>query len=351
MLRRLNAVSRRLNAVSRRLAAVLILLSAACVRPPVSDEVVVEIERNDRARVTVETTFHDAELTTSDRLAFVEAARVAAMHGNDPWSARFLRVTPEDEEVTIAKHRGKVERVTRSIRIPAIELQQVFSDTNITVSLLSGDGWNELRFIPGGSGRATREQRKHFEDVLESWSGAVSRYFAALDHLYLYMDANAHRAAPLFRELMNATPREVDVTPLLEDEVLLVEAVRITMDDIAKRMDEEQDNAWRFAEEADLIYNAFPARTMLRVPGDVISREGFEKELAIEPVDLLEIITKLEGRWMSPDPLVLLLREQKASAETLASAQRTRNTASPKEIADAIREQLERPKVYAVRWR
>jgi hypothetical protein len=332
----------------RRFAPVVaVLLFAACAQPPVDDEVTVAIEKNDRALITAQTTFNDADIKSEARMRMLEAGRFAALHGNDPWSARFGRVTAEDEEVTIQKHRGELDRVTRTVRIPVSQLQQVFSDTNITVHVLNGEGWRELSFIPGGNVRATREQRKHFEDALRTWSGSVARYFMAIDHLYMYLDGNPHRASALFAALLNERPA------VAEEEQPLVDSVSGAMEELATMMDREQEGGGAtFAEEADLIYNPFPARITVRVPGDVLSKEGFEKELVIEPVDLFDAITALEGKWISPDPLAALLRDQPpAAAEMARQPRRATRVVQASDIADAILEQLERPKTYVVRWR
>jgi hypothetical protein len=124
------------------------------------------------------------------------------------------------------------------------------------------------------------------------------------------------------------------------------------MEEIGTRMDETEDGAITFGEEADLIYNAFPARITVRAPGDVLSTEGFGKELVIEPVSLLDSIRSVEGKWISPDPLAALLREQPPSGEQLAQQPRkSAPTVHASDIADAIREKLARPKTYVVRWR
>ena len=332
-------------------SALCALFLAACARLPVSDEVTVEIEKNDWVTVTARTTFNDADVNTPARLAILESGRFAAMSGNDPWSARFGRVNAEDDEVTFEKHRGKLERVTRSVRIPSNQLQQVFSDTNITVNILNGPGWRELSFIPGGSIRATREQRKHFEDSLVSWSGAVARYFTAVNGLYAYLNANPHRGPALFNALLNDKSDDL-ANVIAEEEQPFVDGVTMAMEEIGTRMDETEDGAATFGEEADLIYNAFPARITVRVPGDVLSKEGFAKELVIEPVNLLDAITSLEGKWISPDPLAALLREQPPTGEQLA--QQTRQSTAnvhAGEIADAIREKLARPRTYVVRFK
>jgi hypothetical protein len=339
----------------RKLGRVLVfaaVFAAACARPPVSDEVTVEIEKNDWVKVTAQTTFNEGDINTAARLSLLESGRFAALNNTDPWSARFGRVNAEDDAVTFEKHRGKLDRVTRSVRIPANQLQQVFSDVNITVSILNGPGWRELSFIPGGSIRASREQRRHFEDALDSWSGAVARYFMAVDRLYDYMNANPQRAQALFSAVLQEKADDLAIeNQVAEEEQPLVESVTAAMEEIATRMDASEDGASTFGEEADLIYNAFPARMTVRVPGDVITTEGFGKELVVEPVDLVEIVTGFEGKWITPDPLAALLRDQTPTAASMAQLPRRSSSASSGDVANAIREQLARPKMYAVRWR
>lgn len=321
--------------MSKRLAALALLLLAACARPPVRDEVRVQFhEEGGEITVRAETTFDVSSISRR-----VETARAAALAGNDQWSVRFGRLSPAAEEVTFSRQRGELQRVTRTIRIAEDELQRVFADTSITVGLLRGDGWRELTFYPGTSSRASREQRQHFEGQLNSWSNEVARYFTAIDHLYDYLGENPHRAKPVFTALVN----EQEAADVLEDEQPLLAAAMNAMERIADRMDAAEEESVTFAEEADLIYNPFPARMVVRVPN--------EKDLVIEPVDLLQAIASLQGKWISPDPLAALLKEEAPTADELAAMPRkSASVVHAGEIAGAIREQLARPQTYSIRW-
>lgn len=320
------------RAKARDLLLALLILTA-CSRP-VTDDVTVQFFDDDSdVVVTAETKFD-----TNAQSRRVRDARAAALNGTDPWSIRFARLSPESESVTHERTHGELSRVTRRIRIPADDLQRVFSDTSITFNLIRGDGWNELTLIPGSSSRATREQQRHFEGQLTAWSHDVARYFTAVDHLYDYLDDNPHRARPVFAALLNEKNALVS-----EDDEPFVKAVIAAMERIAERMDETEGSAFTLAEEADLVYNPFPARMTIRVPR--------EKDLVIEPVDLFKAVTALEGRWISPDPLALLLDEKNPSSADLASMRRTsKPVLGGGEIAEAIREQLARPKTYSIRW-
>jgi len=339
----------------RLLAAAALLFAAACAQPPVRDDVTIAFsDKNDFVTVTAATTF-ELHAKSDEMRARVEAARSAAQSGTDPWSVRFSRLTPEQESVTFEKTRGALERVTRRVVLADDDLQQIFSDASITVDVIRGDGYRELTFYPGTTSRATREQQRRFNGELTAWSSAVARYFSTVHHLYAYMNENPGRARYLFAALMREKQDDGTVPALLEDEEAIVDAVVDAMDAIATRMDQQEGRAATFAEEADLMFNPFPARISVRIPGDAVSFEGFKEnrgEYAIEPVDLFAAIASFEGKWISPDPLAALLREKEIPSEELAEMPRQSRAFVPAtEIADAIREQFSRPRTYTVRWR
>jgi hypothetical protein len=342
--------------VRRRGLPILLLLLAACTQVPVSDQITIEpSSEDDTLMVTVTSTF--LATPKSDRLRErVEAARAAALAGTDPWSVRFERLrTPIEERHTVEKSRGALERVTHAARIPADDLQQLLSDTSITVDVLRAEGWRELRLYPGSTGRATREQQAELERTLAVWSRSVARYFTAIDHLYSYLDAHPQRAQPMFAALLEERQEDGTIPAVFEEEEQpLLDAVTHSMDEIATRMDSEEGQTAVF-ELTDLVFNPFPGRVVIQPPGDVIASEGFTEkgnEVTIEPVDLFASLEKLEGRWISPDPLAGMLREEKVTSAELARMER-KSTAviSASEVTSAIREQLARPRSYVVRWR
>lgn len=75
-------------------------------------------------------------------------------------------------------------------------------------------------------------------------------------------------------------------------------------------------------------------------------------EVIVEPVDLFATLTSLEGKWIAPDPMAALLRDQTPLAADLAELpRRSEAVVSRSEIARALREELTRPRMYSVRWR
>jgi len=339
-----------LRALSSALCA---LLLAACAQPPVRDEVTIVFSNDsDSVLVTAETKF-ELNARNSESRKRIETAREAAQSGTDAWSFRFGRLSPESERFTLQRDHGALESVSRSVRIPAEDLHRAFSDVAITINVLRGDGWRELAMYPGVSGRATREQQRYFNEELNAWSADVARYFNAVARLYSYLDEQPERAKYVFAAIVAG--KEEDAPPVTEDEEPLVTAVLDAMEKIASRIDQQNARAETFAESADLVFNPFPGRMTVRVPGDIIATDGFEgsgKELVIEPIDLFKTIAGLEGRWISPDPLAALLRDEIPTPEQLAEMpRRVTPVSSSSDVAAALREQLARPRSYVVRWR
>jgi hypothetical protein len=337
----------------RRIAVVLLLLIAACTQPPVRDELTLEFsdDLDDKVTVTAETIF-DLDAKTPEARLRIEDARAAALAGTDAWSARFARLDPEIERTTQQRRHGALDRVSRTVVIDAADLQQVFSDANITVRYSRGAGTCELVLFPGTSTRASREQQRRFDEELTAWSGDVAHYYHAIHHLYAYMNANPQRARYLFAALINEKGPDGADPVVLDEEQALVDAAADAMEIVAQRLDEEEGHAATFAEETDMVFNPFPARVTVRVPTRVTSSRGFSDQLTIEPVDLLASVGRLEGRWITPDPLAQLLREQSPTAEELAKMPRRADAVvNASEIAAALRAELTRPTTYSVHWR
>lgn len=313
----------------RRLALVVgLLVLAACETRVPHDELTIELSRDDE----------DAVVTAQVPLDS-DAEREAALAGNDPWSVRFARLNAAEERTTFDKSHGTVQRVTHSIRIPRHDLQQVFADTNVTVALHESEGLTELRFYPGSSTRASRRQQEHFDAAVEWWSAGAARYFDALHRLYSYMDANPDRVEALWAAVLG-----LNQTPLFEEEQPYVDQLIRSMDELLAQMDEDEAAAVALAEEADLVYNPFPARITVKVPGD--------EKLVIEPVDLLAAVKSIEDRWATPDPLAMLVRDEELTPAELASRERdSKFGVSANDIAAALRARLQEPRSAAIRWR
>ncbi|HEX7705581.1 MAG TPA: hypothetical protein VF701_03890 [Thermoanaerobaculia bacterium] len=343
---------------SHRLSAALVvgLLATACMQPPIQDDLTIEFsQESDAVTVRADTWF---DLQGNDRAtdARLVAAREAVIAGTDAWSARFARIRAESDSVMYQRNRGTLERASRTAVIAPEDLQTLLADSNITVNVLRGDGWRELTFYPGASSRASREQQRRIDDELATWSAAVARYLAAVHRMYTYLDERPARSEVLFAALLQEKGVDGVVPAVTESEQAFIEAVAIEMETIANRLYEREGRAATLHEELDLVFNPFPARITVLVPGEVVARVGFargdDRSGVIERVELFEVIAALEGRWVAPDPVAALLQEQSPRAQEMAAVPR-KSTAvvTAREVSEVLRGTLERRGPYRLRWR
>ena len=343
--------------MNRALLATALLLSAACgLRQPIKHTLWIEPEeRSSHASITLVTEIVTDGGEPKSVLARVEAARAEILDGRDAWSARFAAIAPETERVAYEKTRGTLRRAERSASVDAAQLQRFFADTGITIQFSDAGDSHELAIYPPASARATRQQRERVMRALKIWSEDAQRYFRAMEHLYSYMDSQPHRAEALFSALLDSDPL------VNEEEIAYVTAVSVAMEEIINHMNAAQGDAFTIDEEFDLVFNAFPAEIFVRTPDVITALEGFEKTdektVAITRRGIFDAIDALEGRWISPDPLSLLVRSDQAGRDMPAAsdlAQMPRR-ASPAVTASEIEAEFARyfapAQTYRVRWR
>src|SRR5687767_2956245 len=150
------------------------LFLAGCFEDVVSEKLVIEFKPEDNAVVaTVSSTITvDEEKLKENRplRTRVDAYRSEFADGHDPWSRRFTSVAPlRREHRSWDKTSGRLHHSEHAGEFLANDLQQFFSDTGLIVSVLRGNGWDELAIYPGTSTRATQQQRLRVQSALDNW--------------------------------------------------------------------------------------------------------------------------------------------------------------------------------------
>ncbi|MGZ4809413.1 MAG: hypothetical protein ACXV7D_08785 [Thermoanaerobaculia bacterium] len=303
-------------------------------------------------RVTAVTSIDENVANTDEMRRRIAEARDALANGRDEWSLHFAPLDPLTERSVIEKSSGALVRTERAITIPRAQLQRVFADTNITITVTNADGYTDLAVYPGASTRATRQQKAHVESTLHAWSVDASRYLAAMHRLYSYLDRQPERATVVFTRLL-----ESEDTPVLEEEQTLVEDVGRTADAITERLRAAEREAVTVDEQFDRVFNPFPAEIVVHLPREEVSAEGFEKkdrDFVIKRRGLVDALQALEGRWLSPDPLLMQQRSGNDPSPTAAAIAAMPRTSSPMvsatDIETAVIEQLKPASEYRVRW-
>ena len=120
------------------------------------------------------------------------------------------------------------------------------------------------------------------------------------------------------------------------------------------------DSAYSPEELSRLVYDPSPASILVRVPGPVLEVEGFQDQgsgiLRVSPLTLWGAFTRIQDRWISPDPAVIYYehlaggKKPLALEDFLARPRSASDAPSPGEILGALKEQLKPAPVYRVCW-
>jgi hypothetical protein len=194
-------------------------------------------------------------------------------------------------------------------------LGRFFSDTLVGAFYsadAAGDGTAELSLFPLAPGRASRRERQRLERAIDPWTEVLARYFRAAGRLYDYLEEHPDRAEIAFSVLLEEVLPEEDGGRrelLHRHEEPLVEAVEQAMSDAWEVLLVSSQEAYSINEVSRLVYDPFPARLRVEVPGEVVAIEGFaatpESGLVVPSVSLWQALTDLQGVWLEPDPLLL----------------------------------------------
>jgi hypothetical protein len=327
----------------------LVLLSACGVKPVVQNRLTLGFY-DDPHRVHVNTETLIGETSNGAMEERASSLREAIAGARDEWSLRYNAVRMDDERLTIDRHFGKINRVERLATIDRDDLPRFFDDMSVTVSLLPNAGGTELTIIPGASNRATRQQREHVVATLHTWSHDAAAYFEALGHLYAYLDEHPERAETAFTLYLG----DHDQKSTIEQEQALIDALSNASERIVDRMHVSDTESLTMDEEFDLAFNPFPAEILVHTPRGIVFSENFDKRddttVVIPRRGLLDAITTLEGKWITPDPLAMSLKGDIKPADLAKLPRHWTPVVTAGEIEKAVGERLKPASVYRVRW-
>jgi hypothetical protein len=342
----------------RRIAlAILVFSAAACgVRAPVRYALTIDLDRDrEHARVTTVTELDRSPEDVVRRR--VQPIRDALAAERDEWSARFQQVRPSTERVIYDRQWGEIVRAEHSGVVEREQLARFFGDLPMTVTVVRGGGWTELAIYPGGSGRATRQQRETVERTLDLWSRDAATYLNRMSHLYQWIDQHPQLAEHAFTLLFEDDERAHAVD---KEEDALVTAARQAMTAVTERLRRKEGEELPIDELFDLVYNPFPAAITVHTPRAIVGIEHFDKRGddtgIIHHAGLLDAARALEGKWLSPDPLALVLRSEEDRFEIPIAAElgkmqrKWSQTVSADELQKAILAIVRPAESYRVRW-
>ena len=338
------------------------LAAGACLAPPVEEKVDLFLLPEGTV-VSCSVAVRNSPDVKNNELAAerLDQLRAALVAGEDPWAARFARLEALADRQIVDRLDGQVGEVRRLALLRESEdLVRFFHDTPLRVEWAANDEWTELSISPGQPDRATGQQARMFRQKLQAWSEGTSIYVKRLGALWDYLDEHPDRARAALAPLLPGKDRgEPEDGEPSEEEAALVDAVQDALGGLAVFFQIEEDEAWSASELASIVRDPFPAPMRIRFAGNLVLLDGFDRlgedAVGVPPLDLGEAVRRLEGQWISPDPLVALLDSPNTHDEfdVPAFARRPRTLShvpSPSEVREATEAVLTRAPLYRLRF-
>ncbi len=353
-----------------RLPALLLLalLLAACFEPPVDETVSLRFLPDGGVVVTTKMELSGGDSASTPALnRRLAEVRQALLEGSDPWSRRFAEIHPPLERSSWEKQLGEIQKQIHSgVLAEPRDLAAFFGNTSLNVSYEIKEGVAELVITPGAPSRATSRQRELTRKTLDTWTQALARYFSAGEALYRDLDEHPERAkavlGTLYADLLSDTDRAA-LPAVTDEEKKRVESVQAAMKEVWSVLDVPEGEDHTPDELSHLVYDPFPGRLTVRLPGPPLeSPEGFATTaagtLTAAGPGLWQALRALQGRWLAPDPILIYIDHQRRTpndpldlASLLHQAHHAEPAPDAAEVRLAIEERLLPAPIYRVAWR
>ena len=305
----------RLRAVRILTVVCLAALSVSCFEPPVAESLLLEFLPEGLVTVTARVRIRDLDEPNAALARRIEETRRAMLAGEDAWSRRFEALGGAVERGDWEKHEGRLVSASHGATTddPAA-LERFFSDTGVAVSWRREEGRAELALYPPPSGNGTRQDRQRVSRALASWSATIAVYVARTGELWRYLDRHPDRGRACLAHLLSAYVTEDEVAAageLSAEESPLVDSVNDAMSEVTKVLQVSPGEAYSLDEVSRQVYDPFPAPIEIALAGEILESEGFsagpDGRLRAGGTSLWQALATLEGRWLTPDPVVAIV--------------------------------------------
>jgi hypothetical protein len=345
----------------------LFLIVSSCFEAPVREELRLRFLPNGAVVATSTVRIADPQDGNPALARRLAETRRELVEGSDSWGARFGAAAASAERFSWEKRLGTLSSASRSALIAEPEgLEAFFRDTSLAVTYTvdAERGTAELSIVPGTSTRATLRQREEMKKTLDAWTADVAEYLQAGQDLYAYLDDRPDRARPclgaLFAERLNEKDAAT-LSPLNSEEKRKLDRLDGAMERVLKVLAVPDGAAYSPDEISHLIYDPFPARLTLKLPGAPLALEGFlpgtDGTLTVASLGLWDALRGLEGRWLAPDPVLFYVesaqsKEGDVDLDTfVAKPRQFQLPPSAGEVRAEIEARLKPAPLYRVSWR
>ena len=232
---------------------------------------------------------------------------------------------------------------------------------SVTYTVDPEQGVAELAIVPGVSTRATRRQWEETERTIEAWTAEIAEYLEAAGSLYAYLDDHPDRARACLGALLADRLSEEEakaLEPLAPEEAELVEHLDEAMGAVLGVLAVPSGGAYSPDEISHLVYDPFPARLTVKLPGKPLEIEGFLRDkdgvFTVPSPGLWEALRSLEGRWISPDPALSFVEKEFDFGAFLGKPRQAapkHRLPSAEEVRSAIEARLKPAPLYRAAWK
>jgi hypothetical protein len=343
----------------------LALLGTSCFEPPVSESLLLEFLPEGLVAVTVRLKIREPHQSNAAVERRIEETRRAAVEGSDDWSRRFAAFAAPLERGSWEKLDGRLTEISRSATTEDPEaLTRFFADTGVAVAWHREDSYAELNVYPPPSGNATREERQAVARALSSWSALVADHLQRVTEMWTYIEEHPDRARPCLARILwpSVTDDDVEATgEVTSAEAQIIERVNDAMSDVSGILQVAKGEAYSLDEMSRHVYDPFPAPIEVALPGAAEDVEGFTLDgnrLRAGGTSLWQALRGLEGRWLTPDPMLAAVEfdlhgapDRRFDLDAFVARPRRHGPApSADQVRAALIEKLEAPTRYRARW-
>jgi hypothetical protein len=313
------ASRRRPPGLARAALAALAVAAAGCWDDPVRETVTIDLRERGRVGLAVAIELdspRELEREPAPRRA-VELAAADLLEGRHRWNDRFAQIDCAVESGGWRRERGELRRYTlEALCDDPGALAALLGDRQLVVELSWQGGAGELLLVPNGGDNASRADRQRLARELGHFAADVARYVDAARSVARLVERAPERAAAVWTAVLI----EGDSHAASDGEPLLTAAERPPVQRLLDAMTDVLGVFTRAEGEpesldavARRVFDPLPRRVeVLPPPRHELEVVGFlpssTGRFALPARGFEGALTALEGRWLEPDPALVLLR-------------------------------------------
>ncbi len=335
---------------------------AGCFEPPVVEFLTLEFSPDGAVAATLEVRLAAPGKRESRAVERrIDDRQRDLLAGVDPWLDRFAALESAEDGAEWRRQAGRLRSYRRWARLDeAAGLVELFQNDAAQFAFQHSGELAILELIPTGTSRATRKERLRVEREIDAWASSYADYLAAALALDAYLGERPEQAEACWRVALDEPEGETDLAP---EAGQLAAALADRMMEVMAALEIDPAEGYSLDERVRQVFHPLVARLGVELPVEPEEIGGFvradERAYVVPELALWDAAERLEGRWLTLDPLRALaaaLRREDAAPIDVAPFARASIAAvaappAAAEVSAALRAELEPPSLYRLSWR